>query len=95
MAHLVELSFDFDSAFCPFSWGMPKSSFSAADLDSQYGSILRQPPLSDLSSARYLHKALSAKRINVTEGVVKQWLLKYRTGDTAATGSGSDSSLFD
>ena len=25
----------------------------------------------------------------MTEGVLKQWLLKYRTGDAAATGSGS------
>ena len=53
----------------------------AADLDRQYGALLRQPPLSDLTSARYLQRALKAKRIDVTEGVLKQWLLKYRTGD--------------
>ena len=51
--------------------------------------MLRQPPLSDLTSARYLHQALKAKGIVVAEGVVKQWMLKYRTGDTAATDSGS------
>ena len=55
----------------------------------QYGAMLRRPPLSDVTSARYLHRALQAKGIVVTEGVVKQWLLKYRTGDAAATGSGS------
>ena len=57
--------------------------------DRQYGAMLRRPPLSDLTSARYLFNALKAKGIDVTEVVVKQWLLKYRTGDAAATGSGS------
>ena len=63
--------------------------------DRQYGAMLRRPPLSDLTSARYLHRALQAKGIVVTEGVVKQWLLKYRTGDAAATGSGSIKSAND
>ena len=67
----------------------------AADLDRQYGAMLRQPPLSDLTSARYVQRALKAKRIDVTEGVVKQWLLKYRTGDAAATGGGSIKSTKD
>ena len=57
----------------------------------QYGAMLRQPPLSDLTSARYLQRALQAKGIDVTEGVVKQWLLKSRTGDAAVTGAGVSS----
>ena len=61
----------------------------ADTFERQYGAMLRRPPLSDLTSARYLHQALTAKGIVVTEGVVKQWLLKYRTGDAAATDSGS------
>ena len=61
----------------------------------QYGAMLRRPPLSDITSARNLHRALQAKGIVVTEGVVKQWLLKYRTGDAAATGSGSIKSAID
>ena len=57
--------------------------------DRQYGAMLRRPPLSELTSARYLLRALEAKGIVVPEGVLKQWLLKYRTRDAAATGSGS------
>ena len=63
--------------------------------DRQYGAMLRRPPLSELTSARYLLRALEAKGIVVTEGVLKQWLLKYRTGDAAATGSGSIKSAID
>ena len=51
----------------------------AADLEGEYGAILRKPPLSECTSAYYLHQALDAKRIKVTPGVVKQWILKYRT----------------
>ena len=54
-------------------------------LDRQYGAMLRRPPLSDLASAYHLHRALEAKGIDVTVGVVKQWMLKYRSGDAAAT----------
>ena len=53
--------------------------------DRQYGAMLRRPPLSELTSARYLLRALEAKGIVVPEGVLKQWLLKYRTGDAATT----------
>ena len=56
-------------------------------LDRQYGAMLRRPPLSDLASAYHLHRALEAKGIDVTAGVVKQWMMKYRSGDAAATDS--------
>ena len=57
-------------------------SLSAADLEREYGPLLRKPPLSECTSPRYLHTALDAKRIKVIEGVVKQWIMKYRTEAT-------------
>ena len=64
-------------------------------LDRQYGAMLRRPPLSDLASVYHLHRALEAKGIDMTAGVVKQWMLKYRSGDVAATDSGSTKSAQD
>ena len=51
---------------------------SVVDLQSKYGSELSDGPLSQCTSAYYLHKALTAKGIKVTIGVVKEWWKKHK-----------------
>ena len=68
LAHLAEV--------CCLNCYLRVMSLTAAGLDTQYGPLLRQPPLSECTSYRYLHRALQAKNISVTEGVVRQWITR-------------------
>ena len=51
---------------------------SADELERTYGSQLSDGPLSQCPSFHFLHKALVAKRINVTQAAVRVWWKKYR-----------------
>ena len=62
-------------------------SLTAAELEIKHGALLRQEPLSQCTSVRYLHNALTNKRIKVTEGAVKQWWKKYRGASADTSGA--------
>ena len=47
-------------------------------LQLEYGTELAEGPLSQCTSAHYLHKALTEKGIDITIGAVKQWWTNHR-----------------
>ena len=51
-----------------------------ADLQSRYGSILSQPPLSDVTSAIVLRKTLRERKPSIQVGIAvcRLWLQQYR-----------------
>ena len=57
------------------------ASLTAEDLQRKYGQELAAPPYMDIETAFLLRKALLARRppLDVTVGVIKQWLKNYRT----------------
>ena len=53
-------------------------SLSSKKLQETYAAELSDGPLSQLTSPHYLHKALVAKGVKITEETCKQWWSKYR-----------------
>ena len=56
----------------------------AAALQQQYGTELANGPLSQCTSAYFLHKALREKGIDISMGAVKQWWTSHRVQPGAA-----------
>ena len=56
------------------------ASLTAEDLQREYGQELAAPPKMDIETAFLLRKALLARHppLDVTVGVLKQWLKDYR-----------------
>ncbi len=64
----------------------------ADELEQRYGDLLRSPPLSSATSARFLFNALKDRRPPLNqykEGVVRKWWDKFGPGRT----QGSDEKL--
>ena len=57
----------------------------AKELQEGYVTELSEGPLSQVTSAHYLHKALVAKGVQITEAACKQWWQKYRKPPNAVT----------
>ena len=60
----------------------PLPFLSTDELQTQHGQLLLQPPFSECPTPFLLHKALQQRRpiINVTMGVAKEWVKKYKVG---------------